>query len=74
MSTFLIRSAASPSNSYPIVLTRLGEPRSRPNPIIINTDNVNYERAQENTISAVIVIISMIIVVIKNGMIVQQRS
>ena len=32
MSTFLIRSATSPSSSYPIVLTRLGGPRSRPNP------------------------------------------
>ena len=32
MSTFLIRSATSQSRSYPIVLTRLGGPRSRPNP------------------------------------------
>ena len=32
MSTFLIRSATSQSSSYPIVLTRLGGPRSRPNP------------------------------------------
>ena len=32
MSTFLIRSATSQSNSYPIVLTRLGGPRFRPNP------------------------------------------
>ena len=32
MSTFLIRSATSPSSSYPIVLTRLGGLRSRPNP------------------------------------------
>ena len=31
MSTFLIRSAISPSSSNPIVLTRLGGPRSRPN-------------------------------------------
>ena len=30
MSTFLIRSATSQSSSYPIVLTRLGGPRSRP--------------------------------------------
>ena len=32
MSTFLIKSATSQSSSYPIVLTRLGGPRSRPNP------------------------------------------
>ena len=32
MSNFLIRSATSPSISYPIVLTRLGGHRSRPNP------------------------------------------
>ena len=32
MSTFLIRSATSQSSSYPIVLTKLGGPRSRPNP------------------------------------------
>ena len=32
MSTFLIRSATSQSSSYPTVLTRLGGPRSRPNP------------------------------------------
>ena len=32
MSTFLITSATSQSGSYPIVLTRLGGPRSRPNP------------------------------------------
>ena len=32
MSTFLIRSATSQSSSYPIVLTRLGGPWSRPNP------------------------------------------
>ena len=32
MSTFLIRSATSQSSSYPIVLMRLGGPRSRPNP------------------------------------------
>ena len=32
MSTFLIRSVTSPSSSYPIVFTRLGGPRSRPNP------------------------------------------
>ena len=32
MSTFLIRSAISQSSTYPIVLTRLGGPRSRPNP------------------------------------------
>ena len=32
MSTFLIRSATSQSSSYPVVLTRLGGPRSRPNP------------------------------------------
>ena len=32
MSTFLIRSVTSQSSSYPIVLTRLGGPRSRPNP------------------------------------------
>ena len=32
MSTFLIRSATTQSSSYPIVLTRLGGPRSRPNP------------------------------------------
>ena len=32
MSNFLIRSATSQSSSYPIVLTRLGGPRSRPNP------------------------------------------
>ena len=32
MSTFLIRSATSQSNSHSIVLTRLGGPRSRPNP------------------------------------------
>ena len=32
MSTFLIRSATSQSSSYPIVLTMLGGPRSRPNP------------------------------------------
>ena len=31
MLTFLIRSATSQSSSYPIVLTRLGEPRFRPN-------------------------------------------
>ena len=31
MSTFLIRYATSQSSSYPIVLTRLGGPRSRPN-------------------------------------------
>ena len=31
MSTFLIRSATSQSSSYPIVLTKLGGPRSRPN-------------------------------------------
>ena len=31
MSTFLIRSVTSQSSSYPIVLTRLGGPRSRPN-------------------------------------------
>ena len=29
---FLIRSASPQSISYPIVLTRLGGPRSRPNP------------------------------------------
>ena len=32
MSTFLIGSATSQSNSYPIVLTRLGGSRFRPNP------------------------------------------
>ena len=32
MSTFLIRSATFQSSSYPIFLTRLGGPRSRPNP------------------------------------------
>ena len=32
MSTFLIRFTASQSSSYPIVLTRLGGPLSRPNP------------------------------------------
>ena len=32
MSNFLFRSATSPSSSYTIVLTRLGEPRSRPSP------------------------------------------
>ena len=32
MSIVLIRSATSQSSSYPIVLTRLGEPRSGPNP------------------------------------------
>ena len=32
MSTFLIRSVTSPSSSYPIVLARLGGPRSRSNP------------------------------------------
>ena len=32
ISTFLIRSATSQSSSYPIVLTRLGRPRFRPNP------------------------------------------
>ena len=32
MSIFLIRSAISQSSSYPNVLTRLGGPRSRPNP------------------------------------------
>ena len=32
MSTFLIRSATSQPSSYPIVLTRLSGPRSRPNP------------------------------------------
>ena len=32
MSTFLIRSATSQSSSYPIALTSLGGPRSRPNP------------------------------------------
>ena len=32
MSNFLIRSPTSQSSSYPIVLTRLGGPRSRPNP------------------------------------------
>ena len=37
MSTFLIRSATSPSSSYLIVLTRLGGPRSRPNPHLIKT-------------------------------------
>ena len=31
MSTFLIRPATSPSSSYPIVLTRLGGPHSKPN-------------------------------------------
>ena len=31
MSTFLNRSATSQSSSYPIVFTRLGGPRSRPN-------------------------------------------
>ena len=35
ISTFLIRSATSQTSSYPIVLTRLGGPRSRPNPHII---------------------------------------
>ena len=30
--TFLIRSAISQLSSYPIVLRRLGGPRSRPNP------------------------------------------
>ena len=32
MSTFLISSSTSQSNSYPIVLTMPGGPRSRPNP------------------------------------------
>ena len=32
MSTFLIRSTTSQSSSYPIVLSRLGGSRSRPNP------------------------------------------
>ena len=32
MSTFLIRSSTYQSSSYPIVLTRLSRPRSRPNP------------------------------------------
>ena len=32
MSTFLIRSTTSQASSYPIVLTRLSGPRSRPNP------------------------------------------
>ena len=32
MPTFLIRSAASQSSNYPIVLTRLGGSRSKPNP------------------------------------------
>ena len=32
MLTFLIRYTTSQSSSYPIVLTRLGRPRSRPNP------------------------------------------
>ena len=32
MSTFLIRSATSQSSSHPIVLMRLGGPRSRHNP------------------------------------------
>jgi hypothetical protein len=31
MSTFLIRSNTCQTSSYPIVLTRLGGPRSRPN-------------------------------------------
>ena len=34
MSTFLNKSATSPSSSYPIVLTRLGGSRSRPNPYL----------------------------------------
>ena len=32
MSSFLIRSATSQSSRYPILLTRLGGPRPRPNP------------------------------------------
>ena len=32
MSTFVIRSSTSQTSSYPIVLTRHGGPRSRPNP------------------------------------------
>ena len=32
--TFLIRSSTSQSSSYPIVLTRLGGPRSRSNPYL----------------------------------------
>ena len=34
MLTFLIRFDTSQSSSYPIVLTRLGGPRSRPNPLL----------------------------------------
>ena len=30
----VIRSATSQSSSFPIILTRLGEPRSRPNPYL----------------------------------------
>ena len=32
LSTFLTRSPTSLSGSYPTALTRLGDPRSRPNP------------------------------------------
>ena len=51
MSTYLIRSATSPSSSYPIVLTRQGGPRSIPYPHIL-------------IIIIVIIIIIIIIIII----------
>ena len=57
MSTFLIRSASSQSSSYPIVLTRLGGPRSRPNPhplIQYNTIQYNNPQPSYYTIDVII--------------------
>jgi len=45
MSTFLIRSATSQSSSYPIVLTRLAEPLSRPNPHLKFVEVLGIESA-----------------------------
>ena len=62
MSTFLIRSATSPSSSYPIVLTRLGGPRSRPNPQLkfvevpgIEPKTLGYLKVREGTNSLALV-------------------
>ena len=51
MSTFLIRSATSQSSSYPIVLTRLGGPRSRSNPDLKFVE-VPGDRTQDFMISS----------------------
>ena len=62
MSTSLIRSATSQSGSYPIVLTRLGGPRSRSNPHLKFVEVPGIELLNEHFVLEYIV--SMIYIII----------